>query len=383
VELLSFSKVISLDINAFLLDWFDKNEVVDVQTSGSTGTPKVIQLQKKHMVNSAKATGEYFNLSEKTSALLCMSPNYIAGKMMLVRALTLGWHLDFVDAVSNPLKNIGKEYDFLAMVPLQLQNSLSEIYKIKKIIVGGGVISNELSKSIQDISTEVFATYGMTETITHIAIKKLNQYNAGLIEKSYYQILPNISISKDSRDCLVINAPKIAAETIVTNDIIKLISKTEFEWLGRFDTVINSGGIKLIPEQIERKIAATISNRFFVAGVPDDVLGQKLVLLIEGERNEDILKNLKMLKSLSKYEISKKIYFIKKFIETRTKKINRKETLRIATLAITNLYLHILAKYFYKNQHLNRDNSNVKPKGSFCCFFQLEVRQFYQVRHFS
>lgn len=333
VELLSFSKVISLDINAFLLDWFDKNEVVDVQTSGSTGTPKVIQLQKKHMVNSAKATGEYFNLSEKTSALLCMSPNYIAGKMMLVRALTLGWHLDFVDAVSNPLKNIGKEYDFLAMVPLQLQSSLSEIYKIKKIIVGGGVISNELSKSIQDISTEVFATYGMTETITHIAIKKLNQYNAGLIEKSYYQILPNISISKDSRDCLVINAPKIAAETIVTNDIIKLISKTEFEWLGRFDTVINSGGIKLIPEQIERKIAATISNRFFVAGVPDDVLGQKLVLLIEGERNEDILKNLKMLKSLSKYEISKKIYFIKKFIETRTKKINRKETLRICNLS--------------------------------------------------
>jgi len=327
VELLNFSKLFSKDIHAFLVNWFNEKDVVEVQTSGSTGTPKVIQLQKKHMVNSAIATGEYFNLPEKTSALLCMSPNYIAGKMMLVRAITLGWHLDFVDAISNPLKNSCKEYDFSAMVPIQLHNSLSEIHKIKKLIVGGGVVSNKLLESIQDISTEVFSTYGMTETITHIAIKKLNHFHSDLIEESYYQILPNISISKDSRDCLVINAPKLSDVNVITNDIIDIISETEFEWLGRFDTVINSGGIKLIPEQIEKKIAAIISNRFFVAGIPDTVLGQKLVLLIEGERNDDILNNLKTLKSLSRFEKPKEIYIFDKFIETPTQKINRKEIL--------------------------------------------------------
>jgi len=259
-EIIEFSQEISMDVYLFFKDWFDEKDFVEVKTSGSTGIPKVIQLQKSHMINSAMATGSFFNLSEKTTALLCMSPNFIAGKMMLVRALILGWHLDVVEAVSNPLKDSEKQYDFTAMVPIQLKNSLTDIYKIKQLIVGGGVVSKELLNEIQSVKTAIYATYGMTETITHIAVKKLNKFAGGIdnsnvissaVEKSYYQILPNITIATDQRGCLVINAPKVSSEEIITNDLVEIISDNEFNWLGRIDGVINSGGIKLIPEQIE------------------------------------------------------------------------------------------------------------------------------------
>lgn len=324
-ELLNFSNSISSEVFIFLEEWFDEKQFVVVKTSGSTGKPKLIQLQKKYMVNSAKATGMYFALFENTTALLCMSSNFIAGKMMLVRALTLGWDIDIIEPISNPLKNCDKAYDFCAMVPIQLANSLSEISKIKKLIIGGGVVSNELLNEIQNVPTEIFATYGMTETITHIAVKKLN-FLSEPIEESYYETLPNIKLAIDDRDCLIIDAPKVTDETVKTNDIVQLISPTKFHWLGRYDTVINSGGIKLIPEKIEKKIAAIISSHFFVAGIPDVKLGEKLVLIVEGSKDNFILNEVQHLTSLSKYEIPKEIYFIDKFIETENKKINRHKT---------------------------------------------------------
>lgn len=329
-KLIDFSKEISSEVTDFLIDWFNKESFVEVKTSGSTGNPKIIQLQKVHMINSAKATGDYFNLPEKTTALLCMSPNYIAGKMMLVRALSLGWHLDIVEPTSHPIKNIEKQYDFSAMVPMQLYNSLADIHKIKKLIVGGGTISEDMMSKIQHIKTEVFATYGMTETITHIAVKKLNNFKsviASETKQSNYTILPNIRISLDNRGCLIIDTPKISEEKVITNDLAELISSKEFKWLGRFDTIINSGGIKLIPEQIEEKLSAIIKNRFFVAGKRDNILGEKLILVIEGNEDNNMLKQVKNLQTLSKYEILKEIYFLDKFIETETGKVNRTETL--------------------------------------------------------
>ena len=327
-ELINFSKEISAEVSDFLRNWFDENSFVEVKTSGSTGNPKIIQLQKIHMINSAKATGDYFNLPENTTALLCMSTNYIAGKMMLVRALTLGWHLDIVEPTSNPLKNSDKIYDFSAMVPLQLHNSLADIHKIKKLIVGGGSVSNELLSKIQEVKTEIFATYGMTETITHIAVKKLNQIrHAELFSTSHYEILPNIKIAFDHRGCLVIDAPTISSEKVVTNDLVELISPTEFKWLGRIDNVVNSGGIKLIPEQIEEKLAVIIENRFFVTGKKDAVLGEKLILICEGIKNENLLNKIQCLGTLSAYEIPKQIYFLEKFMETETNKIDRVKTL--------------------------------------------------------
>lgn len=327
-ELLDFSLSISAEIHFFLKQWFSESSFVEVKTSGSTGTPKVIQLQKSHMINSAKATGDFFNLVEGTTALLCMSSNFIAGKMMLVRALELGWELDSVIPVSNPLKDISKKYDFSAMVPIQLHNSLNELHKIKKIIVGGGVVSDKLLKEIQQVKTAIFATYGMTETVTHIAVKKLNCHSE-INEESYYKTLPNISISKDLRGCLVIDAPKISEDTVVTNDLVQLISAFQFEWLGRYDTVINSGGVKLVPEQIEQKISKIIHQRFFVCGLSDTVLGEKLVLIIEGSKENRVLNDINNLKSLSKFEKPKEIFFISKFIETETKKINRVKTIDI------------------------------------------------------
>ena len=334
-ELISFSKTISNSVATFLTDWFNTNDYVIVQTSGSTGKPKPIALRKEFMKNSAIATGTFFNLKENTTALLCLSTDYIAGKMMLVRALTLGWVLDVVNTDSNPLKYIKKKYDFSAMVPLQLRNSLNELYKVDKLIVGGGVVSSDLIAAIQNIPTKIYATYGMTETITHIAVKKLNNFTSlrgETTKKSVYKILPNVIISKDKRDCLVIEAPRVSSEKIITNDVVTIISNNEFEWLGRYDNVINSGGVKLHPEKIEEKLSKIIAERFFVIGVPDSVLGEKLVLIIEkiisNEVEELLLSKIKKDSTLSKFEVPKKIYSVNKFIETETKKIQRKKTLQ-------------------------------------------------------
>lgn len=331
-ELLIFSNVFSVEVFDFLNEWFNDSSFIIVKTSGSTGKPKEIQLQKKHMINSAKATGAFFNLFEDTTSLLCMSAEYIAGKMMIVRSLVLGWDLTIVKPLANPLKDIEGTFDFCAMVPLQVKSSLNDLHKVNKLIIGGGALSSELQSQLQQINTHCFATYGMTETITHIAVKKLNNFKnviASKTKQSFYTVLPNIKISNDIRNCLVISAPEISNETIITNDLVKLISETKFDWLGRYDNIINSGGIKLIPEQIEVKLSQIIKNRFFVYGKPDEHLGAKLVLIVEGIKNDSILNEVKLLKSLSKYEIPKEIYFIDNFSQTSTKKINRGATLKL------------------------------------------------------
>ncbi len=339
-ELIHYSKTISESLYSFLLDWFSDDDFVVVNTSGSTGKPKPIQLKKEHMKNSALATGEFFDVQEKTTALCCLPIDFIAGKMMAVRAMTLGWHLDVVESSSNPLKDIDRPYDFSAMVPLQLSNSLENINLISQLIVGGGVVSNELEQAIQEVSTKIYATYGMTETITHIAVKSLN-VTSSAVERSHYKTLSNVTITQDSRNCLTINAPKVSDEEIITNDVVEIVSSTEFEWKGRFDNVINSGGIKLHPEEIEKKLSPYIESRFFVAGLPDERLGEKLVLVIEEkeasvienrrtELVEVLFQNLNL--PLTKYETPKEIFFVAQFIETPTGKIQRSKTLEQLSL---------------------------------------------------
>lgn len=329
-ELIQYAERISQPLSTFCKDWFSKDDFVLVKTSGSTGKPKDIRLKKEYMRNSAMATGKFFNTQEKTKALCCLPIEYIAGKMMVIRAMVLGWHMDIIEPSSSPLENIEKTYDFSAMVPLQLRNSLDKIDIIKKLIVGGGVVSMELQDMIKNLSTKIYATYGMTETITHIAVKPLNKSrHSELVSESNYQTLPNVSISTDDRSCLVIKAPKVSDETIITNDVVEFISDTEFSWKGRYDNVINSGGIKLHPEEIERKLSPYIAQRFFVAGIPDEQLGEKLVLVIEGHDDAVILNLFQNLNEvLSKYETPKDIFFTDTFIETETQKIQRSKTLQ-------------------------------------------------------
>jgi len=303
-------------IGDFLLDWFDENSYIDLQTSGTTGPPKVIRTNKQTMVNSALATGDFFNLSPGDKALYCLPTKFIAGKMMLVRSFVLGLDIDFVAPSSHPLTKNETVYDFVAMVPLQAENSLTGLKNVKKMIVGGASMSKSLEKSLLKVKTEVYETYGMTETITHIAAKKIG-------EKSF-SILPNIQISQNDKNCLVISAPKITAEPIVTNDLVELINDHQFVFLGRADNVVNSGGIKLIPEQIEEKLSHGIHSRFFVGGVVDAVLGEKLVLVIEGEKQ---LIDEAIYNTLDKYEKPKEVFYLSKFMETESGKIKRKEML--------------------------------------------------------
>lgn len=302
---------------AFIAAWFDENDFIEVSTSGTTGTPKIIAHSKQAMVNSAKATGAFFELKAGCKALHCLPLQFIAGKMMLVRAIVLGWDLHLVKPDTFPLDGNAATYDFAAMVPLQIRASLPELHRIKKIIIGGAKLDTDLAEKLKDIPSALFETYGMTETITHIAAKK--------IQEPTFTVLPGISISLDDRKCLVIEAPRLSELKIVTNDIVEIVDLQHFIWLGRFDNVINSGGIKLFPERIEERLSTKISNRFFVIGKPDVVLGEKLVLVIEGEPYdlEPTVFDL-----LEKYEKPKEIIFVPAFTETESGKIKRHESLK-------------------------------------------------------
>ena len=305
-------------VGDFILDWFDSKSYIEMQTSGTTGTPKIIRVEKQAMVESALATGDFFNLHAGNRALQCLPVKYVAGKMMLIRAIILGLDLDYVAPTSHPMEGLEDHYDFVAMVPMQAQNSLKELHNVKKLIVGGAKISAALEHELLQLPTEVYETYGMTETITHIAAKRVG-------EKAF-TVLPHVFISYDDRNCLVIHAPKIIKEeAIITNDLVELINENQFLFLGRLDNVINSGGIKLMPEQIEQKLSTGIKERFFITSKEDKELGEKVILVIEGP-SYDLDKSI--FDTLDKYQKPKEIIFVSKFKETENGKILRKESLQ-------------------------------------------------------
>lgn len=314
------------EIGDFLLDWLDDEPFILVNTSGSTGVPKTIKVRKEHMINSAKATGKFFKTPISSSALLCLSAGYIAGKMMLVRAMVLGWKLDVVVPKSNPLDEVYKQYDFCAMVPMQLDNSINRLHLVKKLLIGGGAISEHLIALVQGVDTKIYETYGMTETVSHIAARRVNSKKKPISE-CFFKTLPQVVISTDDRNCLVIKAPLLCDDMLTTNDIVDLITYKKFVWKGRFDNVINSGGIKLFPEQIEKKLQLAIRQRFFVSSIPDEILGNRLILIIENITKtisaEAYLNKIALVKDIGKYEIPKEVYFLNQFIETATGKVHR------------------------------------------------------------
>ena len=312
----------------FLIDWLNDSNFLYVETSGATGQPKTIKLKKQAMVHSAIATGDFFGLEPGDTALHCLPSHFIAGKMMFVRALVLGLEIDFVEPSAHPIFDYEKTYDFGAMIPLQLKHTLNYTQNIKSIIVGGSKVTKPLLERIKMSTSKFYETYGMTETVTHIAVRQLqSKNNTG---EKYFNALDNVKFGQDDRKCLIIHAPKLVKDPLVTNDIVDLKSDISFNLIGRFDNMINSGGVKLFPEQIEEKLQPIIDERFIVASEDDATLGEKLILIVENPRDsvESIGNRIRYLKGLTKFEVPKAIYTIDKFKETVNGKIQRNKTIK-------------------------------------------------------
>lgn len=307
------------EIFLFLVDWFSDEDFIIVQSSGSTGVPKKIKTSKQAMRNSALMTGDFFNFKPNDKALLCLPAKFIAGKMMLVRAITWDLNLTYIEPkieMEIPLKN----FTFSAMTPQQVKANLAQLNHINTLIIGGAPIDPELEKELKKTPANSFATYGMTETVSHIAVREIKLNN------TEFQVLPNITISKDERDCLVINAPKLHDKQLITNDLVDINSPNSFSWKGRIDNVINTGGIKISPEDLEFQIAPYMNQPFFVFGIPDKKWGEQVILILERKKAvpNDLLEKTNAL--LEKHVQIKKVLTTPKFIRTENGKIQRKET---------------------------------------------------------
>lgn len=300
-------------IQSFLNDWNSDSEFIVAQTSGSTGEPKSISLPKSAMKLSAQLTGKFFGLQQSDTALLCLPVSFIAGKMMVVRAIELGLKLYCISPSSRINLAEFPELDFVPLTPMQVENSWEALPKIKTLLIGGAPLSDSLRNKLLPLETQSYESYGMTETITHIGLKKISE--------DFFQVLDGIGIRQDQRDCLVIQTPYFPEE-IITNDLVEIRNPKEFKWLGRWDNIINSGGIKLIPEKIEQQLKPFISTEFILTSIPDEILGEKLVLVVESAE----IPNLDYTPiNLAKFEIPKEIYAIKEFPRTESGKLKRKE----------------------------------------------------------
>ncbi len=309
-----------------IIDWNDDKDYMTAQTSGSTGIPKTIKLSKKAMIESAMKTAQYFNLRKGTHALAALPYSFIAGKMMVIRALVLNWNFHLVPPKSNPLSDLEDELDFVAMTPHQLSTVLNQnawkLGMVKQLLLGGAPVSQALMNQIQRLDTEIYLGYGMTETITHIAVKRINGQS-----ENAFSALDGVTFTQSDSGTLTIHANHLD-EAVHTTDVVKLIKPNQFEWLGRADNVINSGGIKIHPEILEQKINKLFDTAIIIGSRPSEVYGDEVILLIEGTagNKDEIMETLSQY--LSKLELPKAIFYIPSFNYTKTGKVRRKETIR-------------------------------------------------------
>ena len=278
----------AMSLDEFLEEWNNPSPYVHVQTSGSTGAPKPMLVEKQRMLNSARITCDFLGLREGDTALLCMSLDYIAGKMMVVRSIERGLKLTTVEPSGHPLSTPHSPQDFAAMVPMQVYNSLQvpeekeRLMQIRHLIIGGGAIDDALAAALRTFPNHVWSTYGMTETLSHIALRRLNGPEAS----EWYTPFPSVKVSLNEDHCLVIDAPLVCATRLVTNDIAELSSGSvpsmKFRILGRKDNVICSGGIKIQIETLERQLRPHLQAPFLITKRPDAKFGEVVVLLTEG-----------------------------------------------------------------------------------------------------
>jgi o-succinylbenzoate synthase len=307
---------------SFLKEWFNDKPVLIVHTSGSTGVPKNISVRKSQMEASARMTCNFLGLKKGDRALLCMPVKYIAGKMMIVRSIVAGLDLISEEPSGNPLaKDLGK-IDFCAMTPMQVYNSLQvteekeRLKQISVLLIGGGAIDKDLEKALSDFPNTVYSSYGMTETLSHIALRRLN----GKEKSDYYTVLPGVRISLSEDDTLMIDAPLLCDELLKTNDIARIMPDGGFAITGRKDNVINSGGIKMQIEEIEDKLRNIVPAAFAVTSAQHPKFGEAMVLLVE---NDDFDKE-KIKSVLNAACRPKQIVKVEKIPLTGSGKIDRK-----------------------------------------------------------
>lgn len=339
-----------MTLEDFFSEWNNDSDRVLVHTSGSTGKPKPMMVEKKRMLNSARITCDFLGLKPGDSALLCMSLDYIAGKMVVVRSIERHLHLISVSPSGHPLKNIdlkdvnGKdvngEITFAAMVPMQVYDTLQvpeereRLTHIRHLIIGGGAIDASLEKELQALpgNIAIWSTYGMTETLSHIALRRIN----GAEASEWYQPFDSVKISQTEEGCLVINAPQVCAETLVTNDIVEIepyiynkvenhnkVEKTRFRIKGRKDNVICSGGIKIQIEEVEEFLKPHLEKPFMLAKKKDEKFGEIAVLMSEDKEIKIVEATIRRLLSDHKYWIPREFLHVDHLPFTETGKPKR------------------------------------------------------------
>ena len=317
----------------FISDWQSPSPTILVHTSGSTGKPKPMLVEKRRMEASARITCSFLGLQPGDSALLCMPLDYIAGKMMCVRSIVGGLRLIRVEPCGHPLQHLDEAPTFAAMVPMQVYNSLQDdrelniLKQIKHLIIGGGAISSNLATALHSFPNAVWSTYGMTETLSHIALRPLSGEDAS----EWYTPFDGVEVSLNQDGCLVINAPEVCAEPLTTNDIAEIDGDgRRFRIRGRRDNVVCSGGIKMQIEEIETKLQAHTDIALMITKRADEKFGETVVLLAECNDMEP----LKALchKWLSKYELPHDYIYVERLPVTETGKPARAEAVRIASL---------------------------------------------------
>lgn len=317
-------------LEGFLRAWYDDGATVEVGTSGSTGERKRIELPKAGMRASARMTIRHYGIPEEGKALLCLSSEYIAGKMMLVRALEGDWSLRVLPPSRDPVGELaeGEKFDFSALVPLQLREALMDHEKRERskqlgtVIIGGAPLTSELEKRVRSLPNPFYATYGMTETMTHIADRRLNGDGAD----DHFTPMAGVELESDRRGCLKVRAPHLLEEEVCTNDLISFREDGAFYIRGRFDRLINSGAVKVLPEELERKLDPMMDRRFFIDKEPDEELGERVVLFIEGEALDPTTEGLlrsRMKELLEAYEAPRAIHYVPNFRETGSGKVDR------------------------------------------------------------
>jgi len=339
------------DTFTFIRDWLTGKDSFEIETSGSTGPPKKIKITRSQMMASAGLTQQALGLQAGYTSLLCLSPRYIAGKMMLVRSLVIGMKILALTPSANVLDKIPTsiQIDFAAMVPYQIYDSVrsddaNRLNQFKVILIGGATLDAGTRALLKSFTSSFYATYGMTETISHVALQSLNSPNS----PDEFELLPSITLQLDERGCLVIEAPYLP-EKVFTNDLGKLTSKSRFKWLGRWDNVINTGGKKVIPEVLEGKLGPiikglAINQNFMVGSVNDPKLGQRIILLLEGNpianhKAKELASSVR--KSFERHEIPKQVLVLPSFEYSENGKVKRKETTKNSYKNVQNFTLDI------------------------------------------